>query len=336
MVLGEVVRRREPVRAAADDDDVVVALELARPREDLLLEEDVLHALASQRVDADRPTAERGGAVDRDLVQVVAVLLREHDPVARRRARSTCAVMCATSPPEGKWCRCVRRRSTVAASAPTSARMPCCAVTSSTKLAPAEPVAHDGLEAGGEEQQPAARRDRVRDDPGAGRRGRRSHLELRRGATGRRPRRRRCDCVSPGTETGTSQPSRSSNVAPASRKRRSIEERATGWKPSASSARDGDRKSRTPLMPSAVSPAGSKNGPEVNDHRLEPAADAHVEALALLGELDGHDGEADHLAELGAATARSSRARPTCRRRPPGRPRPASRRAGSRSRRAST
>ena len=54
VVLGEVVRRGEPVRAAADDDDVVVALELARPREDLLLEEDVLHAPASERVDADR------------------------------------------------------------------------------------------------------------------------------------------------------------------------------------------------------------------------------------------------------------------------------------------
>ena len=82
VVLGEVVRGREPVGAAADDDDVVVPLQRAGPLEDLLAEEDVLHRRASQRVDSDRAAPERRRAVDRDLPDVLAELLRADDPVA--------------------------------------------------------------------------------------------------------------------------------------------------------------------------------------------------------------------------------------------------------------
>ena len=47
VVRRQVVRGREPVRAAADDDNVVVALQLARLREDLPLEKDVLHSAST-------------------------------------------------------------------------------------------------------------------------------------------------------------------------------------------------------------------------------------------------------------------------------------------------
>ena len=79
----EVVRGREAVRAAADDDDVVVLLQRPGALEDLLAEEDVLHARAPrERVDADGPAAERRGAVDRDLPDVLAELLGAEHPVA--------------------------------------------------------------------------------------------------------------------------------------------------------------------------------------------------------------------------------------------------------------
>ena len=131
---GEVVRRRETVRAAADDDDVVVPLELAGALEDLLLEEDVLHSARSERVDADRAAAERRRPVDRDLPEVVAVLLREDDPVGvaarvehvRRDVRDLAA--------RREVCRCVSRRITVSASGPATARMPSAPVTSSTSV----------------------------------------------------------------------------------------------------------------------------------------------------------------------------------------------------------
>ena len=79
MVPREVVRGREAVRAAADDDDVVVPLERAGPLQDHLAEEDVLHSAPTRRQAA---AAERRGAVDRDLRDVVAELLGEEHPVA--------------------------------------------------------------------------------------------------------------------------------------------------------------------------------------------------------------------------------------------------------------
>ena len=64
-------------------------------------------------------------------------------------------------------------------------------------------------------------------------------------------------------------------------------------------------------MPSAVSPAGSKNGPRWTRIGTGRPFDLDVEAAAVDGELVRDDREADHLAELGASAARSSRARPT-------------------------
>ena len=108
------------MRAAADDDDVVVLLQRAGPLQDLLAEEDVLHAAAPERIDADRAAAEGRGAVDRDLPEVVAELLGADDPVAAVALQHV-AWTCATSPPDGKWWMCVSRRSTVSASGPTIA-----------------------------------------------------------------------------------------------------------------------------------------------------------------------------------------------------------------------
>ena len=76
--------------------------------------------------------------------------------------------------------------------------------------------------------------------------------------------------------------------------------------------------------------------PEMHAHRTGSAVDLDDEPAPSTASSLRDDREPDHLAELGASAARTSRDRRRRRRRRPARPRPASRRSGSRTRRAST